>query len=41
MNESTPDGELNPEANPEVRELTGDAALDLLIQRENEMDPGE
>jgi hypothetical protein len=34
---ANPDGELDPGANPE-REQTGDAALDYLIQKEDERD---
>lgn len=37
MSESTADAELDTGANPDG-EQTGDAALDLLIQRENERD---
>lgn len=33
---SQPETELDPGANPESGEQTGDSALDFLIQRENE-----
>lgn len=33
---ANPDGELDPGANPDSGEQTGDAALDFLIQRENQ-----
>lgn len=35
---SQPETELDTGANPDSVEQTGDAALDLLIQRENERD---
>jgi hypothetical protein len=35
---SQPETELDPGANPSEGEQTGDAALDFLIQKENERD---
>ena len=38
---ANPDGEQNPGANPADGEQTGDAALDFLMQRENEREPAD
>ena len=38
---ANPEGELDPGANPDAGEPTGDNALDFLIQRETERDDPE